>query len=192
MGPLGRTIHAESIEMTQQKKLNLPEYLPYLVNRVGAALVLRFTEEALARHNLSIAMWRVLVALADRGPQRQIDLSGLTSVDVSTLSRLVTRLVKMRLVTRSRSTNSNREVTVSLTSAAGKLIAELIPIARRLERDATAGLSAAELETTKQSLRRMYRNLVGHGGLSVSRLNGEPVLHRQRRPARASEHRTGR
>jgi DNA-binding MarR family transcriptional regulator len=173
------------------RKLNLPEYLPYLVNRLGAALVLRFTEEALAQHDLSIVMWRVLVALADRGPQRQIDLSGLTSVDVSTLSRLVTRLVKMRLVTRARSSNSNREVTVDLTPNAGKLIDRLIPIARRLERDATAGLSAAELQTTKQSLHRMYRNLAGHGGLS-GRLNGEPVLRRRRRTGRAPESRASR
>src|SRR5262245_2999954 len=167
------------------KKLNLPDYLPYLVNRVGAALVLRFTEEALARHDLTIAMWRVLVALADRGPQRQIDLSGLTSVDVSTLSRLVTRLVRARLVTRSRSTNSNREVTFGLTPAAGKLIAQLIPIARQLERDATAGLSVAELRTTKETLRRMYGNLAGRG-----RLNGTPVL--RRRSARATESRAAR
>jgi DNA-binding MarR family transcriptional regulator len=172
------------------RKLNLPDYLPYLVNRVGAALVLRFTEEALAQHHLTIAMWRVLVALADSGPQRQIDLSGLTSIDASTLSRLVTRLVRARLVTRSRSTNSNREVTVGLTPAAQKLVARLIPIARQLERDATAGLSAADLQTTKHSLRRMYRNLVGHSG--VSRLNGAPVLRRPRRPSRAGESRISR
>ena len=169
------------------RKLNLPEYLPYLVNRVGAALVLRFTEEALAQHNLTIAMWRVLVALADRGPQRQIDLSGLTSVDVSTLSRLVTRLMRARLVTRSRSTNSNREVTVGLTPAGAKLVVQLIPIARQLERDATAGLSAAELQTTKESLRRMYRNLVGH-----AQINGAPLLRRSRRRVRAPEDRAAR
>jgi DNA-binding MarR family transcriptional regulator len=180
--------------MTRQNKLDLPEYLPYLVNRVGAALVLRFTEEALAKHGLSIAMWRVLVALADRGPQRQIDLSGLTSVDVSTLSRLVSRLVKMRLATRSRSTNSNREVTVGLTREAEKLIGQLIPIARRLERAATAGLSATELQATKQCLRKIYRNLAAHGsdGTAVTRINGEPVLRRQRRPGRAQESRTSR
>jgi hypothetical protein len=38
-------------------------------------------------------------------------------------------------------------------------MAELIPIARRLERTAMAGLSANDLEVTKASLRRIHRNL---------------------------------
>ena len=86
-----------------RNKLDLPDYLPYLVNRVGAALVARFTADALAQHGLTIAMWRVLAALSDNGAQRQVDLAGLTSIDVSTLSRLVSRLIAMGLVTRLRS-----------------------------------------------------------------------------------------
>ena len=57
-------------------------------------------------------MWRVMAVLASNGSQRQIDLADLTSIEVSTLSRLVTRLVRMGLVTRTRSANSNREVAV--------------------------------------------------------------------------------
>jgi DNA-binding MarR family transcriptional regulator len=145
--------------VTRRTKLHLPEYLPYLVNRVGAALVARFSAEALEHHDLSIVMWRVLVALSDSGPLRQIDLSGLTSVDVSTLSRLITRLVQTGLVTRARSDNSNREVTIGLTPKGEKLVDQLIPIARDLEKTALAGLSAAELRTAKAALRRMYENL---------------------------------
>src|ERR1044072_3579578 len=37
-----------------RNKLNLPDYLPYLVNRVGAALVARFTADALEQHDLTI------------------------------------------------------------------------------------------------------------------------------------------
>ena len=145
--------------VTRRTKLHLPEYLPYLVNRVGAALVARFSGEALERHGLSIAMWRVLVALSDSGPLRQIDLSGLTSVDVSTLSRLITRLVQSGLVTRVRSDNSNREVTIGLTPKGEKLVDQLVPVARDLEKTALAGLSAAELRTAKAALRRMHENL---------------------------------
>jgi DNA-binding MarR family transcriptional regulator len=144
-----------------QKKLNLPDYLPYLVNRVGAALVERFTAEALARHGLTIAMWRVLVALSDTGALRQVDLAGLTSIDVSTLSRLVSRLVQMGLVTRARSARSNREVVVRLTAQADSLVGTLIPIARALERRAIAGLPKGELAAAKSALRRIYANLRG-------------------------------
>jgi DNA-binding MarR family transcriptional regulator len=145
--------------MTRSRTLDLADYLPYLINRVGSALVARFTEEALARHDLTIAMWRVLVTLSQFGPLRQIDLSDHTSIDVSTLSRLVTRLARLGYVTRARSTNSNREVTVQTTPKAEKLMAELIPMGQRLERQAIAGLSATELRVTKNSLRRIHRNL---------------------------------
>ena len=150
--------------MTQRKKLNLPDYLPYLVNRVGAALVERFTAEALAEHGLSIAMWRVLVALADRGALRQVDLASLTSVDVSTLSRLVSRLIAMGLVTRLRSAQSNREVVVRLTAQAQTLVGKLIPVARALERHAIAGVPKGELAAANSALRRIYANLAGEAG----------------------------
>ena len=143
------------------KKLHLPDYLPYLVNRVGAALVARFSADALAQHDLTIAMWRVLVALSDNGAQRQIDLAGLTSIDVSTLSRLVSRLIAMGLVTRVRSDRSSREVVVRLTAQGETLVAELIPIARALEKSAIAGLPKSELAAAKAALRRIYANLDG-------------------------------
>jgi MarR family transcriptional regulator, organic hydroperoxide resistance regulator len=146
--------------LTRREKLNLPDYLPYLVNRLGAALVLRFTEEALARHGLVIAEWRVLAALSDAGPQRQIDLADITSVEVSTLSRLITRLVRAGLVSRARSDRSNREVTVALTGQGTKLVEELIPVARDLERIAIAGLPPAELRVARSALRMMYENLM--------------------------------
>jgi MarR family transcriptional regulator, organic hydroperoxide resistance regulator len=145
--------------MARPKTLDLADYLPYLVNRVGSALVARFTEEALARHDLTIVMWRVLVTLSQMGPLRQIDLADHTTIDVSTLSRLVTRLVRRGLVTRARSSNSNREVTVQVTAKAEALMAELIPLGQRLEKQAIDGLSANELRVTKECLRRIHRNL---------------------------------
>ena len=57
------------------EKLDLGDYLPYLVNRVGTIIADQFGEEALAPHGLSIAMWRVMAVLASNGSQRQIDLA---------------------------------------------------------------------------------------------------------------------
>jgi len=74
--------------------LDLGNYLPYLVNRLGSALVASMTANALAPHDLNIEAWRVLAVLSYRGAQRQIDLAGMTSIEVSTLSRLVTRMMR--------------------------------------------------------------------------------------------------
>ena len=145
--------------MTDRSHLDLGNYLPYLINRVGFALVESFTADALTPHGLSIAMWRVLAALSNRGEQRQIDLVDMTSIDASTMSRLVTRLVRMGLVTRSRSATSNREVVVELSPKGRVLVQRLIPIARSLEKTASNGLSAKEQAVVKRALRRMYANL---------------------------------
>ncbi len=84
--------------MSPRTPLDLAEHLPYLINRVGSALVARFSADALASARLSIASWRVLAALANNGGLRQTDLAELTSIDASTLSRLITRLVRDGLV----------------------------------------------------------------------------------------------
>jgi MarR family transcriptional regulator, organic hydroperoxide resistance regulator len=140
-------------------KLDLSEYLPYLVNRVGSIVADQFGAEALAPHGLSIAMWRVMAALAATGGQRQIDIADLTSIDVSTLSRLVSRLVRIGIVTRTRSASSNREVAVKLSAKGQALVGRLIPIALDYEREAISGLSAADLAVVKRCLRRMYANM---------------------------------
>ena len=140
-------------------KIDLGDYLPYLVNRVGTIIADQFGAEALAPHGLSIAMWRVIAVLASAGQQRQIDLAELTSTDASTLSRLVTRLVRLGLVTRTRSASSNREVAVKLSAKGAALVARLIPIAREYENVAIAGLPAQELAVLKRCLRRVYGNM---------------------------------
>ena len=142
-----------------RSKVDLNEFLPYRINRVGSALALRFTDDQLAAHGLSIAMWRVLAALSNNGEQRQIDLVDMTSIDASTMSRLVTRLVRDGLVTRARSKTSSREVVVALSAKGRAQVEGLIPIAKSLEKTASNGLSAKEQAVVKHALRRMYANL---------------------------------
>lgn len=145
--------------VTERAALDFGNYLPYLVNRVGFALVDNFTRDALAPNDLSIAMWRVLAVLSRNDEQRQIDVSEMTSIDASTLSRLVTRLVEMKLVTRRRSETSNREVVVELTAKGGDIVDRLIPVAQELERVAIADIAPEDLAIVRRSLRRMYENM---------------------------------
>jgi DNA-binding MarR family transcriptional regulator len=139
--------------------LDLSEYLPYLINRVGSVLAVRFTADRLAAQGLSIAMWRVLAVLSSNGGQRQIDLAELTSIDASTLSRLVTRLVRMGLVTRSRSRTNNREVLVTLSPNGRAVLDRLIPAALGYEGIVSAGVAKKDLAVVKRALRKMYANM---------------------------------
>jgi DNA-binding MarR family transcriptional regulator len=161
--------------VTNRPRLDFSAYLPYLINRVGWLLVVDFGQNTLARHRLSIAMWRILAVLANDDGQRQIDLAARTSIDVSTLSRVVTRLVKMGLVTRTRSATNNREVVVRLAPKGAAMLARVIPHAIDLERTMIAGVPAKDLAVVRRSLGRMYENLAasaavnGRGEIAASR-----------------------
>lgn len=161
---------AKRREAVEAHHLDLGHYLPFLINRVGEALVERFSKDALAAHGLSIGMWRVLAALSEHGVQRQIDVATATSIDASTLSRLVTRLVRMRLVTRRRSRTSNREVLVQLTPHGTLILDGLIPVAQALHDEAVRAISSKDQALLQRLLHRMYTNVMG----SRSAGNGTP------------------
>jgi DNA-binding MarR family transcriptional regulator len=145
--------------VASRPRLDLEDYLPYLVNRVGVALAVEFGRDALARRGLSIEMWRVLAVLSSNGEHRQVDLGDMTSIDISTLSRMVTRLARMELVARTRSATSNREVGIRLTAKGRTVVARLIPLAQAYEKAAMDGVAAADLAALKRALRRMHANL---------------------------------
>jgi len=146
--------------VAQRPHLDLDNYLPYLINRVGSAIAEIYTGDILSPLGIRLDMWRVLAALSNNGEQRQIDLVDMTSIDASTMSRLVTRLVRTGLVTRTRSKTSSREVVVALSPKGRSQVESLIPIAKSLEKTASAGLSAKEIVVVKRALRLMYGNLV--------------------------------
>ena len=50
--------------MTERPQLDLANYLPYLVNRLGGALVADMIENTLAPFDLTIDMWRLLAVLS--------------------------------------------------------------------------------------------------------------------------------
>ena len=145
--------------MASRPHLKLDDYLPYLINRVGTAIAATYTGTVLAPLGLTLDMWRVLAALTNNGAQRQIDLVSMTSIDASTMSRLVTRMVRAGLVTRTRSKASSREVVVALSAKGRAQVESLIPIAKALEKTASHGLAAREQAVVKRALRRMYVNL---------------------------------
>jgi DNA-binding MarR family transcriptional regulator len=149
--------------LSRHTPLELSEHLPYLINRVGSALVARFSADALADARLSIASWRVLAVLSNNGALRQTDLAEMTSIEVSTLSRLITRLVHDGLVRRTRSKKDSREVAVALTAKGRTLLRKLIPVAAGLQNAATRRLAKRDLATLKRVLRQMHDNLTRRG-----------------------------
>ncbi len=82
--------------------------------------------------DVTLAQYRALVVLHTRGPKRPADLAGLLEVTPSTASRMVERLVRKRLVRRTRSARDRRTVKVHLTESGQRLV-EQVTDRRRAE-----------------------------------------------------------
>lgn len=138
--------------------LVLRQYVPYLLNRAGRSVAEAFTRE-LAAFGLTLPMWRVMASLRSEGPQRLGDLSELTAIEASTLSRLVGQMQERALVRRVRSRGDARAVTVSLTRRAAALTDRIVPLALRYEQAALRGMSDAEIAILKRLLAQIHGNL---------------------------------
>jgi len=134
------------------------EHIPFLINRVATIGVRAFSKE-LERVNLTVPMWRVIAVLREKGALRQIDLSEITAIDQSTLSRLVGTLCRMKLVSRERSKFSTREVTISITKRGSTLAEEFIPIANEFEKFELRGMTDADRAALRRILKLLYSNI---------------------------------
>lgn len=81
--------------------------------------------------DVSLSQYRALVVLATRGPQCVIDLSDALAVAPSTASRMIERLVRKRLVQRSRFREDRRMIKVQLTKFGRDVIRQVTDRRRR-------------------------------------------------------------
>lgn len=132
--------------------------LPYLMNRAGVRIGEAFSRE-LAKHDITLVMYRVLAALAHNEGQAINELASITTTEVSRMSRLIVTMKKRRLVSRRRSGKDARVVRVSLTEQGRALVNTLMPLAEHYEKVATQTLSAAQIEQLKSMLRTIYDNI---------------------------------
>ncbi len=138
----------------------LDGYLPYLLNRAGARIAMAFSKEVRPL-GATLQTWRVLAALRERDGRRMGDLSETTSIEVSTLTRLVDNMENEGLVARRRDAADARAVTLHATPAGRRMTRMILPIAERYEKVALLGFSEAEATVLKTALRRLFDNMDG-------------------------------
>jgi DNA-binding MarR family transcriptional regulator len=136
----------------------LSDSFPYLLNRVGVRIGELFARR-IQSYDLTVPMYRVLSALRETPGQRLNDLAEMTTIELSTLSRLIGTMEARGLVSRSRLENNARTVAINLTDEGVSLIDELMPIAKHVEDVATEQLSEKELRLIKRALIKVYNGL---------------------------------
>lgn len=133
-------------------------YFPYLLNRAGARLALAWGRESKPL-GATLQEWRVLAALSTRRPQRMSELADSTTIDRTTLSRLVSRMEESEFVARGRSEDDGREVQIDLTAYGEQVTQRMLPLASRYETIALDGFSEAEVAAFKDMLKRVFANM---------------------------------
>jgi DNA-binding MarR family transcriptional regulator len=136
----------------------LTKSFPYLLNRVGVRMGELFVRR-ITPYGVSLPMYRVLAALWETGDQRLGDLAVQTTVEVSTLSRLIGEMKRKGLVSRRRCEDNERTVAINLTPKGRAMAEELMPIAQHFEDVAVRDFSTDEVARIKMVLATVYSNL---------------------------------
>jgi DNA-binding MarR family transcriptional regulator len=130
----------------------------YLVNKVGVGIGELFSRD-LAAHDVTLPMYRVLAGLREKGDQQLGELSAMTTVELSTLSRLVSAMKRKGLVSRVRTETDERSIRINLTAKGRSLATEVTAIAERHESVYVRTLGDDEITVLKRTLATVFHNL---------------------------------
>lgn len=146
----------------------LTEAFPYLLNRVGVRMGELFSRR-LEGYGATLPMYRVMAALWEKGDQRLGELSEVTSIELSTLSRLVGAMTRRGLVSRRRPDANARTVEINLTTKGRTLVEELIPLAVSYEEVGLRSFRPNQIAGLKRDLIKVHQNLSEFDGPLVER-----------------------
>jgi MarR family transcriptional regulator, organic hydroperoxide resistance regulator len=136
----------------------LTEAFPYLLNRVGVRMGELFSRR-LESYGVTLPMYRVMAALWEKGDRRLGELGEVTSIELSTLSRLVGAMTRKGIVSRRRPDTNARTVEINLTAKGRRLVEELIPLAVLYEEVGLRSFHPDQIAGLKRDLIKVYQNL---------------------------------
>ena len=141
-----------------QPQLNLNQSVGYLARYAHRAFAKALAGE-LAPHGILGAQWSVLRVLWEQEGLSQVDLAEHMRVEKASLTGVLDAMERRKLIIRSRNSEDRRKVNISLTSHGRSLKAQLLPYGISINRRATRGMSAAEIDQLRGLLARVIGNL---------------------------------
>ena len=122
------------------------------------ALIERRLSATLAPFELTSSEFRVLVALDKLGPSTAADLSKLTPIDPSFISRTVQKLAERGLLSRRRSRTDRRTIVLRPTRNALRILAQVHQPLGQLDAEIVAGMSAQEVDRAEAAVQALLAN----------------------------------
>lgn len=149
---------SEKSETGAHVKFELSEHLPYLFKHIYSQLEVASTG-ALSGFGINVAVWRILAVLWQHDDLSHRELSELTSIEVSTLSRISKAVQRDGLIRRKRTPQDQRTVRVTLTDKGRDLVKQAIPSALGIQSDIIGDLPAEDVATLIRILHVIVENL---------------------------------
>jgi DNA-binding MarR family transcriptional regulator len=141
-----------------QPQLNANHSVGYLARYAHRAFAKALAAE-LAPHDILGGQWSVLRVLWEQEGLSQVDLAERMRVEKASLTSVLDAMERRKLIVRSRNSDDRRKVNINLTSYGRGLKAQLLPYGASINRKATRGMSAAEVDQLRGLLARVIRNL---------------------------------
>ncbi len=136
----------------------LQDSIGYLINRAATRMKWALETE-LAAHGLTAPQWAVLATLTETNDLTATEIRGLVAFDKPTLSGVLQRLHAKKLITRHADPADGRATRLRLTPKARAVMVELPGLAMAVNKRALKGLTTAEIERLRETLRALLANL---------------------------------
>lgn len=124
------------------QQFTLDHFLPYRLVRLGTVLSNSFAQVYRERFDITIAEWRILAMLGERGRVRPTEVSRLTFMDKARVTRAIKLLLDKSLIARTKDPVDGRAWHLELTKSGSEFYTELVGAALEWERNQTSGLTA--------------------------------------------------
>ncbi len=137
------------------------DFAPYLMNRIMARYNAGVAD-ALAAEGVSVPQMRTLAVLAQQGPRTVNELSVLTVIKQSTLSRTLDAMEAAGLVRREACAEDSRVRHIHLTEAGRAAHDRAWPAMQRAEATLFEGIPADERDAFARTLSRILKTIRHH------------------------------
>jgi DNA-binding MarR family transcriptional regulator len=119
----------------------------------------RYYDRRASALGVTTVQWRALAWLSHEPGLKQVELADRLDVEPITAGRIIDRLEEAGLVKRQPDPEDRRVWRLSLTEKAGPVVKRLGLLAEDMASEAFGGLSAEEIETTREMLARVRENI---------------------------------
>jgi DNA-binding MarR family transcriptional regulator len=126
---------------------------------IGNKLTLTLAEMYKREFDISQTEWRIIAVLAEHAPMSAKDLSEFIVIDIFSITRATSNLVKRGFLTRRVDQQDRRKIELRLAARGRKVYEEIVPVALSVERAVFGVLSKAESEQLNTILDKIEEHI---------------------------------